>query len=182
LDYLNTKIPTLEEVLVHCKDRIMLNIEIKITGKENALEEQLVTLLEEYHFENQCVISSSNYNALRKVKKLNDDIHTGLILSAVYGNFFDKEYIDFFSIRYNFVNKDVVTSAHRGGKEVHVWTVNSAREMERMKSLNVDVIITNKPSLAREVLYRDDMNASFLQLLRKMLKNRTYYRLSQALD
>jgi glycerophosphoryl diester phosphodiesterase len=182
LDYLNTRIPTLEEVLIHCKDRIMLNIEIKITGKENALEENLVNLLEEYHFENQCVISSSNYNTLRKVKKLNDDIHTGLILSAVYGNFFDKEYIDFFSIRYNFVNKEVVTSAHRVGKEVHVWTVNSAREMERMKSLNVDAIITNKPSLAREVLYRDDTNDSFLQLLRKMLKNRTYYRLSQALD
>jgi glycerophosphoryl diester phosphodiesterase len=182
LDYLNTKVPTLEEVLVHCKDRIMLNIEIKITGKENALEEHLVTLLEEYHFENQCVISSSNYHALRKVKELNEDIHTGLILSAVYGNFFDKEYIDFFSIRYNFVNKDVVTSAHRAGKEVHVWTVNSAREMERMKSLNVDAIITNNPSLAREVLYRDDTNDSFLQLLRKMLKNRTYYRLSQALD
>jgi glycerophosphoryl diester phosphodiesterase len=182
LEYLNTRIPTLEEVLIHCKDRIMLNIEIKITGKENALEEQLVTLLEEYHFADQCVISSTNYNTLRKVKELNEDIHTGLILSAVYGNFFDKEYIDFFSIRYNFVSKELVTSAHRAGKEVHVWTVNSAREMERMKSLNVDVIITDKPSLAREVLYRDDTNDSFLQLLRKMIKNRTYYRLSQALD
>ncbi len=182
LEYLNTRIPTLEEVLDHCKDRIKLNIEIKITGNENTLEEHLVSLLEEYHFVDQCVISSSNHNALRKVKELNKDIHTGLILSAVYGNFFDKEYIDFFSIRYNFVNKELVTSAHRAGKEVHVWTINTAREMERMKALNVDVIITDQPSLAREVLYRDDTNESFLQLLRKMLKNRTYYRLSQILD
>ncbi len=182
LEYLNTKIPTLEEVLIHCKDRIKLNIEIKITGNENALEEQLVSLLEKYNFEDQCVISSSNHSSLIKIKELNSEIHTGLILSVVYGNFFDKEYIDFFSIRYNFVNKDMVTKAHRAGKEVHVWTVNTAREMERMKSLNVDVIITDKPSLAREVLYRNDTNASFLQLLRKMLKNRSYYRLSQTLD
>ncbi len=182
LEYLNTRIPTLEEVLIYCKDRIKLNIEIKITGKENTLEEQLVTLLEEYHYEDQCVISSSNYNTLRKVKELNEDIHTGLILSAVYGDFVDTEYIDFFSIRYNFASKELVTNAHRAGKEVHVWTVNTAREMERMKSLNVDVIITDHPALAREILYRDDTNASFLQMLRKMLKNRTYYRLSQALD
>lgn len=182
LEYLNTRIPTLEEVLIHCKDRIKLNIEVKITGKENNLEEHLVTLLEKYKYENQCVISSTNHSALRKIKELNKNFHTGLILSAVYGNFFDTEYIDFFSIRYNFVNKEIVTKAHRAGKEVHVWTVNTAREMERMKSLDVDVIITDHPSLAREVLYRDDTNASFLQLLRKMVKYRSYYRLSQALD
>jgi glycerophosphoryl diester phosphodiesterase len=182
LEYLNTRIPTLEDALAYCKDRIKLNIEIKITGKEDQLEEKLVELLEKYHFENQCVISSSNYNALRRVKELNEEIHTGLILSAVYGDFADREYVDFFSIRYNFVNKDIVTKAHRAGKEVHAWTVNTAREIERMKSVNVDVIITDNPSLAREVLYKDDTNDTFLQLLRKMLKNRTYYRLSQALD
>jgi glycerophosphoryl diester phosphodiesterase len=182
LEYLDTRIPTLEEVLVHCKDRIKLNIEIKITGQEQELEEHLVSLIEEYHFENQCVVSSSSYNSLRKIKERNQDIHTGLILSAVYGNFVDKEYVDFFSIRYNFASKEVITSAHRAGKEVHVWTVNTSREMERMKSLNVDVIITDQPTLAREVLYRDDTNDSFLELLRKMLNNRTYYRLSQALD
>ncbi len=181
-EYLNTRIPTLEEVLIHCKDRIKLNIEVKITGKENALEEQLITLLEKHRYEDQCVISSSNYNTLRKIKELNEDIHTGLILSAVYGDFVDTQYIDFFSIRYNFASKELVSNAHRAGKEVHVWTVNTAREMERMKSLNVDVIITDHPALAREVLYQDDTNASFLQLLRKMLKNRTYYRLSQAFD
>jgi glycerophosphoryl diester phosphodiesterase len=182
LEYLDTRIPTLEEVLIHCKDRIKLNIEIKITGKEQKLEERLVTLIEKYHFEDQCVISSTNSNALRKVKALNKKIHTGLILSAAYGNFFDKDYIDFYSIRYNFASKEVVTNAHRAGKELHVWTVNTQREIERMKSLNVDVIITDMPTLAREVLYRDDTNDSFLELLRRMLKNRTYYRLSQALN
>jgi glycerophosphoryl diester phosphodiesterase len=182
LDYLNTRIPTLEEVFIHCKDRIKLNIEIKITGNEQALEERLVALIEEYDYENQCIISSTNHNALRKVKGLNEDLHTGLILSAVYGNFFDKEYVDFFSIRYNFISKDIVTSAHRAGKEVHAWTVNTMRELERMKSLKVDSIITDNPSLSREILYRDDTNDTFLQLIRRMLKNRSYYRLSQALD
>lgn len=182
LDYLNTKLPTLEEALLHCKDRIKLNIEIKLTGKEQELEEQLVALIEKYDYENQCVVTSTSYNALRKVKKMNENIHTGLILSAVYGNFIDKEYIDFFSIRYNFINRQNVTLAHKAGKEIHAWTVNTTRDMLRMKSLDVDCIITDNPSLAREVLYRDDTNDSFLQLIRRMLRNRSYYRLSQLFD
>ena len=182
LEYLNTKLPTLEEALVHCKDRIKLNIEIKLTGKEQELEAQLVALIEEYNYENQCVVTSTSYNALRKVKKMNENIHTGLILSAVYGNFIDKEYVDFFSVRYNFINRENVTLAHTAGKEIHAWTVNTNRDMLRMKSLGVDCIITDNPALAREVLYRDDTNDSFLQLIRRMLKNRSYYRLSQLFD
>ena len=182
LEYLNTRIPTLEEALIHCKDRIKLNIEIKTSARDAAFEEKLVALIEEYGYEYQCIVSSSNYNALKKIKALNENIHTGLILSAVYGNFYDKEDVDFFSIRHNFVNENVVTSVHRAGKELHVWTVNTARDMERMKSLKVDSIITDNPLLAREILYHDDTNDTFLQLIRKMLKNRSLYRLSQALD
>ncbi|MBP1755388.1 MAG: glycerophosphoryl diester phosphodiesterase [Firmicutes bacterium] len=182
LEYLNTKLPTLEEVLLHCKDRIKLNIEIKITGKEQSMEKKLVALIEKYDYQDQCVVTSTNYYALKKVKKLNENIHTGLILSAVYGNFTNKEYLDFFSVRYNFINRENVTMAHKAGKEIYAWTVNTAREIERMKSLNVDCIITDYPSLAREVLYRDDTNDSFLQLIRRMLRHRSYYRLSQLFD
>lgn len=182
LDYLNTKIPTLEEALIHCKDRIKLNIEIKLTGKEQNLEEQLVDLIEEYDYENQCVVTSTSYNALKKVKEMNENIHTGFILSAVYGNFTGKEYVDFFSVRYNFINRANVTQAHKAGKEIHAWTVNTTRDLLRMKSLDVDCIITDNPALAREVLYRDDTNDSFLQLIRRMLRNRSYYRLSQLFD
>lgn len=182
LDYLNTRIPTLEEALIHCKDRIKLNIEIKTSVRDVTFEERLVALIEAYGYEHQCIVSSSNYNTLKKIKELNGNIRTGLILSAVYGNFYDKEHVDFFSIRHNFVNENVVASVHRAGKELHVWTVNTARDIERMKSLKVDSIITDNPSLAREILYRDDTNDTFLQLIRKMLKNRSLYRLSQALN
>ena len=181
-DYLNTKIPTLEETLIYCKDRIMLNIEIKTSSDTPSFEEQLVALIEEYGYEYQCIVSSTNYNSLKKIKELNDEIRTGLILSAVYGKFYDKDYVDFFSIRHNFVNETVVANIHRAGKEVHVWTVNKVRDMERMKSLNVDSIITDNPSLAREILYRDNTNSTFLQLIRSMIQNRSPYRLSQALD
>ena len=38
-----------------------------------------------------------------------------------------------------------VARAHRAGKEVHVWTVNSGRDMNFVRSLGVDAIITDRP-------------------------------------
>ena len=150
--------------------------------KEYSVEEKLVGLIKKYEYENQCVVSSTNYITLKKIKLLNKDIRTGYILSAVYGNFYDKAYIDFFSIRSNFINLKVVNSIHKAGKEVHAWTVNTSNELERMKSIGVDCIITDRPSLAREILYRDDTNGSFIQLIYHMLNNRSFYRLTRLLD
>ncbi len=182
LDYQDTRVPTLEEVLIHCKDRIKLNIEIKTSPTDIDSEKKLVELIKKYEYENQCVVSSSNYITLKRIKLLNKDIRTGYILSAVYGNFYDKAYIDFFSIRSNFINLKVVNSIHKAGKEIHAWTVNTPSELERMKSVGVDCIITDRPSLAREVLYRDDTNGSFIQLIYHMLNNRSFYRLTRLLD
>ncbi len=181
LEYQNTRVPTLEETLIYCKDRIKLNIEIKTSPTDIDTEEKLVELIKKYEYEYQCVVSSTNYLTLKKIKLLDKDIRTGYILSAVYGNFYDKAYIDFFSIRSNFINLKVVNSIHEAGKEIHAWTVNTSGELERMKSLGVDCIITDQPSLAREVLFRDDTNGSFIQLIYRMLGNRSLYRFTQLL-
>lgn len=178
-EFLHTVIPTLEEVLTLCKGRMKLNIEIKENGHETAFVEKLVLLLEQYDYEHQCVISSTNYDTLVKVKQLNDKIKTGFIISAVYGNFYNKKYIDFYSIRSNFLSKSVVDSAHRAGKEIHAWTVNTVSEIERMKSIGVDCIITDNPTLARKILYLNDTNKTFIELLYQMLNKRSFYRIIQ---
>ena len=179
MDYIDTRIPTLEEVLSYCKDRIKLNIELKVNGDYTGAVKQLVDLIEEYNYKDQCVVTSTNYPALKAVKRQDENIRTGYILSVVYGNFYEKEHVDFFSIRYNFINQNVVKSAHLAGKEIHAWTVNTSRQMESMKSAGVDAIITDNPSLAREVLYRDNTNDNFIQLIYRMLKNRSFYQVSQ---
>ncbi len=38
-----------------------------------------------------------------------------------------------------------VADAHSAGKEVHVWTVNRAADMELARNLGVDVVITDRP-------------------------------------
>jgi glycerophosphoryl diester phosphodiesterase len=176
-EYVKTRIPTLEEALIFCKGRIQLNIEIKADTKGNRIEERLVALIDNYDYEHQCLISSSNYHTLVKIKQLNHNLKTGLVMSTAYGNFYNKEYVDFFSIRSRYINREVVESAHRVGKEVHAWTVNKVKEIDRMKSIGVDCIITDNPTLAREILMQDDTSKTFLELLRRMLGNNSFYSL-----
>ena len=50
---------------------------------------------------------------------------------------------------------DYVAAAHAAGKEVHVWTVNTAADMDLVRDLGVDVIITDHPDEVLRRLGRD---------------------------
>lgn len=174
LDYIRTSIPTLEEVLIQCKGRIKLNIEIKSKNFNDDFAEKLVALINQYDYVNQCLISSTNHNILLKVKELNPELKTGLIIAAAFGDFYNKEMVDFLSIRSRYITRNVVENAHKVGKEVHAWTVNSPKEIERMKSLGVDCIITDNPVKTREILLQDDRNRTFIQLLKQLMKSHSF--------
>ena len=45
-----------------------------------------------------------------------------------------------------------VAACHRAGVVVHVWTVDERDEMERVLDLGVDGIMTDRPTLLKEVL------------------------------
>ncbi len=47
-----------------------------------------------------------------------------------------------------------VEGAHRQGLPVHVWTIDDDVEMERLLDLGVDGIMTDRPSVLKEVLVR----------------------------
>lgn len=164
-EYAGEPIPELWEVLDFAKGSIRLNLELKTGSGDKDFAKKLVALLEEYGMTGDCVVSSFDYDILKEIKELNENIQTGYILSVAYGDYFSMENVDFFSINYAFVSKEMVERAHRAGKEVYAWTVNSTRTIKKMLECGVDSVITDNPVLAREIIYADNTNATLLEML-----------------
>lgn len=168
--YEGTRIPALSEVLELCSQKIGLNIEIKYVGKNSELPEKTAEMIKAYGMENQCVVTSTNLPYLRRVKAVLPEVRTGYIISAAYGNFYSSEDIDFISIRSGFVTSALMQNAHEQGKAVYAWTVNSKSELERLTLLGVDGIITDRPVLAREIVYCEEATESLFEYLKLVLR------------
>ncbi|HTJ76305.1 MAG TPA: glycerophosphodiester phosphodiesterase family protein [Acidimicrobiales bacterium] len=52
------------------------------------------------------------------------------------------------------VDRRLVAAAHRRGVAVHVWTINDDAEMERLLDLGVDGLLSDRPSVLKEVFVR----------------------------
>ena len=53
---------------------------------------------------------------------------------------------------------------------VHVWTVNTKSEMERLRLLGVDNMITDYPVLTREIVYREEATETLVEYLKMVFR------------
>ena len=75
--------------------------------------------------------------------------------------------VKFFFVYFACINHSTVS--HAQGKAIHAWTVNSKSEMERMRLMGVDNLITDYPVLAREILYREEATETLMEYLQMVL-------------
>ena len=147
--YEGEQIPLLVDVIkLAKKNKVKLNIEIKASSNEKGLEEKVVDIVNENDFAKKCVITSQNYNSLKKIKNYDENIKTIYVMSVALGNIATLKYADGFSLNILFVNGAMVKKIHNMGKEVYVWTVNDEKGIDA----GVDNIITDNVSLARSVV------------------------------
>lgn len=168
--YAGEQIPSLEEVLEACHGKMHLNIEIKNVGADSDLPARVVNLIKSAGMEEQCVVTSTSLSYLKAVKEIDPQIVTGYIISAAYGNFYSSDALDFISLRSSFVDRHLVENVHAQGKGVFAWTVNNKSEMERLMMLGVDGIITDRPVLAREIVYREEATETLFEYLRMVFR------------
>lgn len=159
------KIPSLRQAIKLCKGKIKLNIELKANGHDPELSEKVLKILEEENFKDQCIISSVNYESLKKVRNLDPTIKIGTIVYIVIEDMSNLD-VDFYSIETDNATEKFIHNSHLLGREVHVWTVNNEKNMTKLIDLGVDNIITDHPYNLKNLL-EESKNNKIINLLFK---------------
>ncbi len=164
---------TLEELIKAFPDN-QINVEIKQTGETGmkALEEALdlfERLDEEYDTFSRIVLASFHeeiYEAIKTRASLNEalmfspqekTVRNFVILQKSRLNIFFNEPISVFQLPtiqqgILFADESFIEAAHDHNVAVHFWTINDQETMRMLIRLGVDGIMTDRPTLLRDVL------------------------------
>ena len=168
-DYSFERIPLLEDVINYAKNNALkLNIELKPTGYENNFEQNVIDIIVRNDFIDDCYLASQNYNVMENAKKYNNKIKTLYVMSFAYGDILNFVDADSFSIEATSINKKLVNEIHSSGKAIFAWTINTEESIQNMINLNVDNIITDDITLAREVIAREKENTIIHNIVKKI--------------
>jgi glycerophosphoryl diester phosphodiesterase len=163
-------IATLREVLEEFPD-VVLNLDIKQTAPVvPAYEESLARLLAEFERTDDLIVASFLDPATDAFRRFAPQVPTsaGTLATAEFwravheGGALPESATVAFQVPERqgdlvVVDEAFVQAAHRGGKAVHVWTVNDPAAMERLLGLGVDGIISDVPSTLAGVLATKDV-------------------------
>ena len=165
-EYAGEQVPTLQEVLELTKGKVKLNIEIKTSLNDSDIAGKVVKIIQEYEAQEDCEITSFDYNTLKKIKEYDENIKTGYILSVAYGTFYDTDEVDFFSMNASFLSKRLIDAIHKSGKEVYAWTVNNEISIKNLSNKGVDNIITDEYVIAKETVLSRDTAETLVNMAR----------------
>jgi glycerophosphoryl diester phosphodiesterase len=158
-------IPTLREVFEKFPDARM-NIEIK--QKKPSIIEAFAGLIREHAMQDNILVASFWDGAMDDFREACPEVATSAstpealrfyTLHHLSGESTYRPDTDSLQVRselasLNIITRDFVETAHRFDLKIHGWTVNEPAEMNRLISLGVDGIITDRPLRLLELLGR----------------------------
>ncbi len=142
-------IPTLIEVLDLAKKRCFVNIELKGIGTEKPV----VELIEHFSTEKnwnykRFLVSSFDWKMLEEVQLLHPKIRIGVLTEeSIEAALAFAKKVNAYSIHpdYRLLTKENVALMQENGFEVYPWTVNSKEDIQKIKSFNINGIISDFP-------------------------------------
>lgn len=169
-DYLGEKIPTLDEFLKHSKNKMKLIIELKAKHHSPNFYQNVINLIKKYNMESQVIISSGQEQDLLEIKKIAPHITTNYIVAFAFGDYYELDYVNTFSIESTFITPKLVQKLHNHGKLVYAWTVNKEKNVRKMVQMHVDGIITDNPSRTSRIIHSEQRNKWLDPIVKNYLK------------
>ena len=143
------KIPMLQDVLKLIDNKVALNIELKGANTSDRVNFIMDYYIKEKNWSPEnFIISSFNWEELKAMRKINKDVAIAVLteenpidaiaiakeLNAVAINPYFKN-----------LNLEVANEIRDAGFKIYTWTVNEPEDINAMKRIGVDGIITNFP-------------------------------------
>ncbi|MDO4502972.1 MAG: glycerophosphoryl diester phosphodiesterase membrane domain-containing protein [Coriobacteriia bacterium] len=149
-----TRIPLLRDMIRAAKKANMkLQIEIKPSGYDEGIEQDVVDVVRAEGFQQDCVVASMSLDCLKKIRAAGgSDIRTLYIMSIAYGNVSAIEAADEFSVESTWARRPLADTIHANGQFLSAWTVSSPELMETMLERGADRLVTDDPKTARMVV------------------------------
>ena len=144
-------VPALEEVLSLFAAKCFLNIELKVGGTESCTAE----LLRLHCPARGGIVSSFLPAVIERLAERKPEVPLGIICESKKQLALWKDLpISTMMLNRKLVSESLVHELHEAGKQVFVWTVNNAREMQKLAALQVDGIISDDTKLLATTLSR----------------------------
>ena len=151
-------IPTLEETLDACRERIPLNLELKRgeAGLYDGIEEVELDEVSGRGLLDRTLFSSFHDPALERVRALEPDARIGLLVSPRAPIAIEERArrlgAEAVHPGLRMANAALIDRLHDGGFRVYVFTVDRREDQTRLLDLGVDGLFTNYPSRLRALL------------------------------
>ena len=144
-------IPSLKEIVDIIPEKIFLNIELK--GQDTSFETNkiITNYLKKYNFPaSKFIISSFRWDELKKIRSINKDTPIAILVDSL--NKIDDaiklaKQINAVALNpnKNFITKEIVNKIQSNNIKVYPYTINTPRNIRRIRSMGVDAIITDYP-------------------------------------
>jgi len=143
------KIPMLQDVLKLIDNKVALNIELKGVGTADKVNHIMEYYIEKKNWSpDNFIISSFNWDELKEMRKYNPNVAIAVLTEEdpVDAIPVAKE-LNAVTINPYFKNLDLekANEIRDAGFKIYTWTVNEPADIEAMKRIAVDGIITNFP-------------------------------------
>ncbi|MFN8544187.1 MAG: glycerophosphodiester phosphodiesterase [Candidatus Binatia bacterium] len=158
-------VPTLVQLLETCPG-VPLNIEIK--QGDPPIVQAVLAVLDRFAARERTLLAAEHGSIMDRIRSAAPDVLTSASSEEVADFVFrlrDGRLADWcpaavaLQVPPSFhevpiVTAESVAAAHAHGLEIHVWTVNTPREVDDLLDLGVDAIMTDFPDMAMQVLRR----------------------------
>ena len=144
-------IPTLKEIVDIIPEKIFLNIELKGKDTANETNKIIINYLNKYNLPiSKFIISSFRWDELKKIRSINKDVPIAILVDSLYKiddaiKLAKQINADALNPNNKFITKEIVNKIQSNNIKVYPYTINTPKNIKRMRSMGVDAIITDYP-------------------------------------